>query len=73
MKVIKTEIDGKLVIGIVFENQDDIESLRAFCGGSIWSKQIENSSTPTAPTEAAAEFVPAITGILNPLSKLKKL
>ena len=70
MQVIKTEIDGKLVIGIVFEDQDDIESIRALFGGCDWQTCIRSSNTPRAPAGPVVTLIPSITRLLNPLSKL---
>ena len=72
MRVIKHKLDDILVISLVFDNQDDIESVRAWCGGSHAEYAIRNSSTSLAPVGPAKKLIPAMTAILNPLSKLWK-
>jgi hypothetical protein len=70
MQVIKHKLDDILVISLVFEDQDDIESIRAYAGGTNAATVIKNSNTPTAPIKSAAYMGDELRKILNPLSNL---
>ena len=70
MRIIKHNLDDILVISIVFDSQDDIESVRAFFGGSIVVNSIAASATPDAPIESARSVSEQMQKILDPLSKL---
>ena len=70
MRVIKHNLDDVLVISIVFDTMDDIESARAYFGGAIVELSIEEGITPSAPSAPAKELNRAVLNILNPLSKL---
>ena len=73
MQIIKHNLDDILVVSIVFESQDDIESVRAYLGGNPVKISIEKSGTPTAPVTPAAYFSEHMRAILNPLSSLHPL
>jgi hypothetical protein len=72
MQVIKHSLDDILVISLVFETQDDIESVRAYFGNSLIKDIIATSKTPSANHEPAHLMVYDVNEILNPLSRLLK-
>ena len=71
MQIIKHKLDNILVVSIVFESQDDIESVRALGGGLNVRRCIQvHSLTPTAPVKPASDLMLALDNILTPLSNL---
>ena len=64
MKVIKTEIYGKLVIGIVFENGQEHTAMRLFANDLTLDK-IETLALPISDTTIIDKFLWGLWSALN--------